>query len=115
MIAEIATSESVGGKAEGIAIWQFMNFARQQLKGSAFPIVKMIMRIRRLLKLNDDRDLSQLPTAAQNIDAVKVMTIHSSKGLEFPVVHLSGVNKDTLPGSYRRTKCPPPEEYGCWW
>ena len=109
MIAEIATSESVGGKAEGIAIWQFMNFARQQLKGSAFPIVKMIMRIRRLLKLNDDRDLSQLPTAAQNIDAVKLMTIHSSKGLEFPVVHLSGVNKDTLPGSYRRTKCPPPE------
>lgn len=102
-------SESVGGKAEGIAIWQFMNFARQQLKGSAFPIVKMIMRIRRLLKLNDDRDLSQLPTAAQNIDAVKLMTIHSSKGLEFPVVHLSGVNKDTLPGSYRRTKCPPPE------
>lgn len=67
------------------------------------------MRIRRLLKLNDDRDLSQLPTAAQNIDAVKLMTIHSSKGLEFPVVHLSGVNKDTLPGSYRRTKCPPPE------
>ncbi|WP_258961177.1 3'-5' exonuclease, partial [Klebsiella pneumoniae] len=37
------------------------------------------------------------------------MTIHGAKGLEFPVVHLSGVNKDTIPGSYRGVKCPPPE------
>lgn len=109
IIAEIATSESVGGKAQGIAIWQFMNFARQKFKGNAFSIVKMMTRIRRLIKLKDDRDLSQLPTAAQSIDAVKLMTIHGSKGLEFPIVHLSGVNKDTLPGSCRLTKCPPPD------
>ncbi|WP_254909151.1 3'-5' exonuclease, partial [Salmonella enterica] len=63
--------------------------------------MKMMTRIRRLLKLNDDRDLRQLPAATQNIDAVKLMTIHGAKGLEFPVVHLSGVNKDTIPGSYR--------------
>ena len=56
----------------------------------------MMTRIRRLLKLNDDRDLRQLPAATQNIDAVKLMTIHGAKGLEFPVVHLSGVNKDTI-------------------
>ncbi|ELN8048621.1 UvrD-helicase domain-containing protein [Salmonella enterica] len=109
VVAQIATSEAVNGQARGIAIWQFMNFARQQFRGSGFPIMKMMTRIRRLLKLNDDRDLRQLPAATQNIDAVKLMTIHGAKGLEFPVVHLSGVNKDTIPGSYRGVKCPPPE------
>lgn len=109
IIAELATSDSVGRKSEGIAIWKFMNFARQQLEGNTFPIVKMMSRIRRLRKLNEDRDLSQLPTAAQNIDAVQLMTIHGSKGLEFPIVHLSGVNHDTLPGAFKKTKCPPPE------
>ncbi|MCU4337990.1 UvrD-helicase domain-containing protein [Acinetobacter dispersus] len=109
MLAEIATSATVGDKAGCVAIWKFMNFARQQIKGNSFPVLKMMMRMRRLIKLNDDRDLSQLPTAVQNIDAVRLMTIHGSKGLEFPVVHLSGVNQDTLPGSYRQSKCPPPE------
>jgi ATP-dependent exoDNAse (exonuclease V) beta subunit len=60
-----------------------MNFARQKFKGNAFSIVKMMTRIRRLIKLKDDRDLSQLPTAAQSIDAVKLMTIHGSKVLSF--------------------------------
>lgn len=109
IIAELATSDSVERKSEGIAIWKFMNFARQQLEGNNFPIVKMMSRMRRLRKLNEDRDLSQLPTAAQNIDAVQLMTIHGSKGLEFPIVHLSGVNHDTLPGAFKKTKCPPPE------
>lgn len=109
IIAELATSNSVGKKSEGIAIWKFMNFARQQLEGNAFPIVKMMNRIRRLRKLNEDRNLSQLPIAAQNIDAVQLMTIHGSKGLEFPIVHLFGVNHDTLPGAFKKTKCPPPE------
>ncbi len=109
IVADIATSKSVSGQAQGIAIWQFMNFARQNFKGKGTPVMNMMARIRRLMKLNDDRDLRQLPTAAQSIDAVRLMTIHGSKGLEFPVVHLSGLNKDTIPGSYRRSKCPAPE------
>ncbi len=49
--------------------------------------------------LSDERELRQLPAAAQGIDAVRLLTMHGSKGLEFPVVHLPGMNSDTLPRS----------------
>ncbi|WP_438332252.1 UvrD-helicase domain-containing protein [Burkholderia pseudomallei] len=108
--AQIASSSSVADQARGIAIWQFMNFVRVQPPGQGLPIVRLMDRIRRLLRLRDDRDLRQLPSAAQGIDAVRLMTIHGAKGLEFPVVHLAGVNQDSMPGAYRPSKCPPPDE-----
>ncbi|WP_258961176.1 hypothetical protein, partial [Klebsiella pneumoniae] len=44
VVAQIATSETVNGQARGIAIWQFMNFARQQFRGSGFPVIKILMQ-----------------------------------------------------------------------
>ncbi len=107
--ARIASSSSVSDQAQGIAIWQFMNFVRAQPKGQGLPIQRLSDRMRRLLRLRDDRDLRQLPAAALGIDAVRLMTIHGSKGLEFPAVHIAGVNKDSIPGALRSSKCPPPE------
>lgn len=106
--ARIASSSSVAEQAQGIAIWQFMNFVRMQPNGQGLPIQRLSNRVRRLLRLRDDRDLRQLPAAAQGIDAVRLMTIHGSKGLEFPAVHIAGVNKDSIPGALRTSKCPPP-------
>lgn len=106
--ARISASTSVPEQAQGIAIWQFMNFVRVQPNGQGLPIQRLFDRVRRLLRLRDDRDLRQLPVAAQGIDAVRLMTIHGSKGLEFPAVHIAGVNKDSIPGSYRTPKCPLP-------
>lgn len=108
LAARIASSSSVPDQAQGIAIWQFMNFVRVQPNGQGLPIQRLADRVRRLLRLRDDRDLRQLPTAAQGIDAVRLMTIHGSKGLEFPVVHMVGVNQDSIPGAIRPSKCPPP-------
>lgn len=110
MAAEICGENSISSRAQGIAIWQFMNFVRVQPAGSGLPISRLFDRIRRLLRLGDDCDLRQLPAAAQGIDAVRLMTIHGSKGLEFGVVHIPGLNEDTLPG-YRKPlpACPPPE------
>ncbi len=109
MAAQVALSSRVVDQARGIAIWQFMNFVRAQPAGPGLPIVRLMNRIRRLLRLRDDRDLRQLPTAAQGIDAVRLMTIHGAKGLEFPVVHLTGANQDSMPGAYRTARCPPPD------
>lgn len=108
LAARIASSSSVPDQAQGIAIWQFMNFVRVQPNGHGFPIQRLADRVRRLLRLRDDRDLRQLPAAAQGIDAVRLMTIHGSKGLEFPVVHMVGANQDSIPGANRPSKCPPP-------
>jgi superfamily I DNA/RNA helicase/Zn-dependent peptidase ImmA (M78 family) len=107
--AQISSSSSVADQARGIAIWQFMNFVRVQPLGRGLPITRLMDRIRRLLRLRDDRDLRQLPAAAQGINAVRLMTIHGAKGLEFPVVHLTGANQDSMPGAYRPAKCPPPD------
>ena len=37
------------------------------------------------------------------------MTIHGSKGLEFPVVHLLGLNKNAFPRMSPAPTCPPPD------
>lgn len=108
LAAHIASSSTVLEQAKGIAIWQFMNFVRAQPKGQGFPIQRLADRVRRLLRLRDDRDLRQLPAVAQGIDAVRLMTIHGSKGLEFSVVHIVGVNQDSIPGAIRPSRCPPP-------
>ena len=107
--AEIAGSDDVADQMRGCAIWQLMNFIRVQPGGRGRPIVRLLDRVRQLVRLGDDRDLRQLPTAAQGIDAVRLMTIHGAKGLEFPVVHIPGLNADTLPRVSRVPPCPLPD------
>ncbi len=97
--ADIAGASDVAARSRGIAIWQFMNFLRSQPSGQGLPISRLLERIRRLVLLSDERELRQLPAAAQGIDAVRLMTIHGSKGLEFPVVHIPSLNDGTLPRS----------------
>ena len=109
IVAEIATSARIPQRARGIAIWQLMNFVRAQPAGAGFPIQRLLDRVRRLLRLGDDRDLRQLPLGAQGLDAVRLMTIHGAKGLEFPVVHLPGLSADTLPRAAVPPACPAPD------
>jgi superfamily I DNA/RNA helicase/Zn-dependent peptidase ImmA (M78 family) len=107
--AEITAATDVAGRARGIAVWQFMNFVRAQPRGRPGAIVTLLERIRRLVRLSDDRDLRQIPQAASGINAVRLMTMHGSKGLEFPVVHIPGMTKNTLPRSPANPVCPPPD------
>jgi hypothetical protein len=111
MGAEIGGSSEVAVRARGVAIWQFMNFVRAQPAGPGLPILRLLDRIRRLVLLADERDLRELPAAAQSIDAVRLMTVHGSKGLEFPAVHIPGMNADTLPRSPNHVRgCAPPDK-----
>jgi superfamily I DNA/RNA helicase len=105
----IAASDNVKDRTCGIAIWQLMNFLRVQPPAKGLPIVRLMDRVRRLLRLGDERDLRQLPAAAQGIDAVRLMTIHGAKGLEFEVVHLPGLNSGTIPRTGSLPSCPPPD------
>jgi superfamily I DNA/RNA helicase len=107
--ARLAASADVIDRGRCIALWQFFNFVRAQPSGRGQPVMRMLDGVRRLVRLGDERDLRQLPAAAQGIDAVRLMTIHGAKGLEFRVVHLPGMNADTLPGNPRAPTCPPPD------
>ena len=107
--ARLATSADVIDRGRAVATWQFLNFVRAQPSGQGTPVRRLLDRVRRLVRLADERDLRQLPAAAQGIDAVRLMTIHGAKGLEFPVVHVPGMNADTLPRTPPAPPCPPPD------
>jgi superfamily I DNA/RNA helicase len=107
--AELGTSVDLADRTHGIAIWQFLNFVRVQPAGRGLPITRLLDRVRRLVRLGDDRDLRQLPAAAQHLDAVRLMTIHGAKGLEFAGVHIPGLNSDTIPRTPPAPPCPAPD------
>jgi len=76
-----------------IALWQFIYYLRVPDGGNAYQTVgSFITRLRRRLSVGDDRELRVLPPEADSLDAVAVMTIHGSKGLEFEAVHLVDID-----------------------
>ncbi|MGJ4903157.1 UvrD-helicase domain-containing protein [Bradyrhizobium sp. HKCCYLS2058] len=106
----LAGGVDISDRMRGIAIWQFLNFLREQSpvsKGS--PIYTALERVRNLVLLNEERDLRQVPEAALRMNAVRLMTIHGSKGLEFEAVHLPGMVVTGLPANPHPVQCPPPE------
>jgi len=107
--ARLGASADLADRTRGIAIWQFLNFVRVQPAGRGLPITRLLDRVRRLVRLGDDRDLRQLPAAAQHLDAVRLMTIHGAKGLEFGAVHIPGLNSDTMPRVPPAPPCPAPD------
>ena len=58
--------------------------------------------------LAEERDLRQVPAPALHMDAVRLMTVHGSKGLEFEAVHVPGLATRSFPTSYTGQRCPPP-------
>ncbi|MEQ1811547.1 MAG: UvrD-helicase domain-containing protein [Terricaulis sp.] len=109
IVARLAASGDIVDRTRAIAIWQFLNFVRSQPRGRGLPVTRLLDRVRRLVRLADDRDFRQMPLAAQGIDAVRLSTIHGAKGLEFPVVHVPGMNQGTLPRTPPRPTCPAPD------
>lgn len=109
--ARLARGTSAQDRSQAIAVWQFMNFVKAVGARERPAIPALLRRVRRLLRLGDDRDLRHLPSAAAGIDAVRLMTVHGAKGLEFPSVHLPGLNSDTMPkpAHHGRSNCPPPD------
>lgn len=105
----IARVNDTSNQMKSLALWQFLNFCRNQPTKAGIPTSIMLDRIRRLILLNEDRGLRQLPKAAENINAVRLLTIHASKGLEFEFVHIPSMVKTSLPRTNRPPRCTPPD------
>lgn len=109
LVREMGKATTVTDHIRSVAIWQFLNFVRERPPtGTGLPIQRMLDRIRRLVLLAEERDLRQVPAAALHLDAVRLMTVHGSKGLEFEGVHAPGLTVSSFPSSYRGVRCPPP-------
>ncbi|HEX6509574.1 MAG TPA: 3'-5' exonuclease, partial [Chloroflexota bacterium] len=92
--------------------FQLLQFAHEQrLKMSdngGDPKRALLEYVRRLEIFGEDRQLRQFPAWAMHLDAVRLLTIHASKGLEFAAVYLPGLNRGTFPASRQWQPCPPP-------
>jgi superfamily I DNA/RNA helicase/Zn-dependent peptidase ImmA (M78 family) len=99
-----------------IALWQFIYYLRVPDGSRAYQTIgSFITRLRRRLRIGDDRELRIPPPEADSLDAVAVMTIHGSKGLEFDAVHLvdidarhfrMGTDSDLVPQSLLQSIAP---------
>lgn len=106
----MAKASTISERMQNIAVWQFLNFLREQNPiGQGLPIKRILNRIRQMVLLGEERDLRNVPSCALHMDAVRLMTIHGSKGLEFEAVHIPGLVKGNIPASYRGERYPPPE------
>lgn len=108
-VARSAEETSISARMRAVAIWQFLNFVRDAgPAGGGSPIHRTLDRVRQLVLLAEERDLRQIPSAALHMNAVRVMTVHGSKGLEFEAVHVPGLTKASFPSTNRGERCPPP-------
>ena len=110
LLKPLVQSRDVRDQMKCVAIWQFLNFIREpHARAKGPPIYCLLERIRHLVVLGDERDLRQIPSAARNADAVRMLTIHGSKGLEFEAVHVPSMTRAQVPLQYRGVRCPPPD------
>lgn len=110
LVRSMSLRESITERMRAVAVWQFLNFVRDQSRvGWGLPIQRTLDRVRQLVLLAEERDLRQVPAAALHLNAVRLMTVHGSKGLEFEAVHVPGLTVASFPSSNRGQRCPPPE------
>ena len=109
LVREMVRATTVAARMRAVAAWQFLNFVREQgPTGAGLPIQRTLDRVRQLVLLAEERDLRQVPAAALHMNAVRLMTVHGSKGLEFEAVHVPGLTMSSFPCTYRGQRCPPP-------
>jgi superfamily I DNA/RNA helicase/Zn-dependent peptidase ImmA (M78 family) len=94
-----------------LAIHQFLQFAIENDRaGQGDPKRHLLNWVRRLEAFGDERALREPPAAVDGIDAVRAMTVHASKGLEFKVVHLPVLGAGMFPKKRQGERCPLPDE-----
>jgi superfamily I DNA/RNA helicase len=92
-----------------LAIHQLVQFAIENNADAGDPKRALLQWIRRLEVFGDERALREAPAAVEGIDAVRLMTVHGSKGLEFKVVHLPMLGAGMFPLKRQGDRCPAPE------
>lgn len=104
------SGDSSADQQRRLAIHQFLQFAiENDVPGVGDPKRRLLDWVRRLEVFGDERALREPPAAVEGIDAVRLMTVHASKGLEFRVVHLPTLGAGIFPLRWQGERCPAPE------
>lgn len=106
----LGQGSSVTEQVRAVAVWQLLNFLREpHPAGAGSPIQRTLHRVRQLVLLAEERDLRQVPAEALHLEAVRMMTVHGSKGLEFEAVHVPGLTVHSFPAVRQGERCAPPD------
>ena len=109
----LLSDQSVAGQQRLLALYQFLQFAhgrRPAGPGEADDAkLRLLRHIRHLEIHGDDKQLRQLPTWADGIEAVRLLTVHASKGLEFQAVYLPVLGRGIFPARRQAQTCVAPE------
>jgi ATP-dependent DNA helicase UvrD/PcrA len=105
----ILTANSASARQKLVAIYQLLKVCGEYAAMGETNRRRFLDRIRRIEALNEDTAYRAVSSEASDLDAVRVMTIHGSKGLEFRAVHLPGLATGYMPSNWRgvRIAAPP--------
>jgi DNA helicase II / ATP-dependent DNA helicase PcrA len=91
-----------------IAIYHLLKICGEYASGGETSRKGFLDRIRRIELLNQDTPYRAVSSEASDMDAVRVMTIHGSKGLEFPAVHFPALATGYMPSKRQAASFPVP-------
>lgn len=106
--------EDVNNQSKRLAVYQLLRLAQSLEEkfadGEKSPIAELLIYVKKLAHFNEDKNYAQISTEAENLDAVRLLTVHSAKGLEFPAVFLPYLGKGKIPSNRKPQICPNPDE-----
>ncbi len=80
-----------GGQLRQANLRLLISRAKEYEAGDSRGLFRFLHYIGQLKK--GETDMSQARTLGENEDVVRIMTIHKSKGMQFPIVFLAGIGK----------------------
>lgn len=93
-LRELSQRQGQASANARMAVWQFVHFCRAPDGTGRWSTVKNLpLRIRDRVRMGEDRSTRAVPPEAEGMDAVRILTAHGSKGLEFDAVHLVEATK----------------------
>ncbi len=118
-LASLARDASVEGAISRSALLAFLDVVHGYERANRTPDLPgrdvaqlksgFLKHVRDLQVYGEERQYRQPPDLPDGVDAVRVMTMHASKGLEFPVVYLPYLGGQYIPQPRQSDDCPPPD------
>lgn len=91
-----------------VAIYHLLKVCGESASEGNASRKRFLERIRRIELLNEDTPYRAVSSEASDMDAVRVMTIHGSKGLEFRAVHFPAIATGYMPSKRQALRFPAP-------
>lgn len=112
-LGPVIADDSVGGQQRRLALYQLLRFAgdyrsRWATGTKVNPTRQFLRHVRWIEQLGEEKQLRQMPSWAEGLDAVRMLTVHASKGLQFDSVYMPTLGRGLFPASSRWSPCPPP-------